>query len=109
MRNKNMYKTSLRIKEELADWFATQSAVAATITDVTTHSITILHEGRAIELVAHTGAGLDADISVEAEALLSVIAKVDTDQTVRIGSGQWTFNAEPDAQRLIFSEREEFA
>ena len=109
MRNKNMYKTSLRIKEELADWFATQSVVTATITNVTTQAITILHEGRAIELIAHTGAGLDADISVEAEALQSVIAKVDTDQTVRIGSGQWTFNAEPDAQRLIFSEREEFA
>lgn len=98
----------MRIKQELADWFATQSAVGAQVTKLSEASITLAMEGREIELVPHLAQGLEADISVEKEALTNIIAKVTIGETIRTGSGQWTFYAEPDAQRLIFSETETF-
>lgn len=103
-----MFRTTMRIKQELADWFATQVVVAAEVVKVSDESITLDIEGREIEIVSHVSEGLDAEISVEAEALKSIIAKVSVGETLRTGSGQWTFNAEPDAQRLIFSETETF-
>lgn len=109
MRNKNMFRSTVRIKQELSDWFATQSAVGAKVTKVSDDSITLSIEDREIELVPHKNDGLEAEISVEAEALNSIIAKVSVGETLRTGTGQWTFYAEPDAQRLIFSETETFA
>ncbi len=104
-----MFRTTVRIKQELADWFATQSAVGAEVVKMSDDSITLDIEDREIELVPHVSEGLDAEISVEAEALKSIIAKVSVGETIRTGTGQWTFYAEPDAQRLIFSETETFA
>lgn len=103
-----MFRTTMRIKQELADWFATQVVVAAEVVKVSDESITLDIEGREIEIVSHVSEGLDAEISVEAEALKSIIAKVSVGETIRTGTGQWTFYAEPDAQRLIFSETETF-
>lgn len=103
-----MFRSTVRIKQELSDWFATQSAVGATIINVSDDSITLDLEDRAIELVPHKQEVLEGEISVEADALNNIIAKVSIGETVRTGTGQWTFYCEPDAQRLIFSETETF-
>lgn len=104
-----MFRSTMRIKQELADWFATQSAVGAQVTNLSEDSITLAMEGREFELVTHLAQGLESEISVEEEALANIIAKVTIGETVRTGTGQWTFYAEPDAQRLIFSETEMFS
>ena len=103
-----MFRSTVRIKQELSDWFATQSAVGAQVVKVSDDTITLAIEDREIELVPHEAEGLDAEISVEKEALNHIIAKISVGETLRTGTGQWTFYAEPDAQRLIFTDTETF-
>ena len=104
-----MFKTTMRINHELAEWFTTQATVSAEIVELADEAVKVSMEGREIELVAHEANGLVGDISVEAEALKPIIPCLEVGQSVRIGSGQWTFYAEPDEKRLIFSQTEEFA
>lgn len=105
-RNSNIFKSNISMSQTLADWLDNQAAVGGTVTSIDSDSFEFKLAGQLILVTHDKDTNNSMTVYIEDQDIFENIhSNLEVDQTLRTGSGQWTFYSEPEEQRIIISER----
>lgn len=95
------------MSQDFVSWLENQSAVGATITSMGEDSFDFEISDQVVTVSKGDSQLEPMGAIIEDEIIFDEIcASLEVGQTIRIGSGQWTFYNEPEVLRLIISDRE---
>lgn len=90
------------MSQPFVDWLQSQSGVGATVTSLDEASFEFEIDDQTIKVGTDVNEIGKMGAVIEDEKVFNKIyASLELGQTMRIGSGQWTFYSEPEVLRLI--------
>lgn len=104
-RNKNIHKGRLILTSDFMDWFRREAAVGGEIVSISEDSFEFQIDDEIVTVNNDESKLQGMAVTIDDQEIFSkILSSIEVGQSLRTGSGQWTFYAEPDEIRYIISE-----
>lgn len=104
-RNKNIHKGKLILTSDFMDWLQGEAAVGGKVVSIEEDSFDFEIEDEIVSVNGDESQLTGMAVTIEDKQVFDKIhATIEVGQTLRTGSGQWTFYTEPEEIRYIISD-----